>query len=168
MFPDIKAQVNSIIDAVAADREANRVALISFNAGASTLAGFKTLTAGNVTTLHNAVNGVTTSGTTMADWSAGLGAAKALGFDRESKRLVFFITGSNPSNTNGTKTNTRNDGVASSAKSSATALKNDGATVYAVWFGGTPETATAGDLNGIAGDRDGIGSYDSGPVSIPF
>lgn len=167
-LPAIQSNVNTIIDALAADREANRVALISFNDGASTLAGFTTLTAGNVTTLHNAVNGVTTSGTTMANWSAGLGAAEALGFDRESKRLVFFITGSNPSNTNDTKTNTRNDGVASSANSSATALKYDGATVYAVWFGGTPETDTAGDLNGIARDLNGIGSYDSGPVSITF
>ena len=149
---------------MAADREANRVALISFNDGASTLAGFTTLTPGNVTSLHNAVNGVTTSGTTMADWSAGLGAAEALGFDRESKRLVFFITGSNPSNTNDTKTNTRNAGVASSAISSASAMgTNDGATVYAVWFGGTPETATAGDLNDIA-----TGSYQPGPVSITF
>ena len=161
----IQTLVNGIIDDFAEDREINRVALISFNDGASTLAGFTTLTAGNVTTLHNAVNGVTTSGTTMADWSAGLQAAQTIlsGIDRESKRLVFFITGSNPSNTNETRANAHNPDVAGDADEAATAMKR-GATIYAIWIDGTPDSATAEALNDIASS----GSYSTGPVNITF
>lgn len=158
----VKAQVNAIIDAFAADRAANRISIATFSNGGARLASFTSLTPENVTTLHTLVSEVTPSGTSMANWYGGLRAAETLDFDRESKRLVFFITGSNPSRTNDSKTNGYHEDVVRDARSSVASLEAIDATVYAIWFGETPDAATADALN----DIDSSGSYKTGPFTI--
>lgn len=134
----MKQAVNSFIDSVNGKYSAeadHRMAIVTFDSGASTLQGWTFVDATGKTTLQGKINGLPNSPSGATNVAAGMGQAETLmgsgysytGTNTQRQKVVIVFTDGVPT------TNTDFDtSVATNAIASAKRLKDGGATVYSV------------------------------------